>query len=216
MAKRAKKEKSRLRRLAGRAGIILGIAILALFSIHQHVLWSGQAHISSIEETAPTQCILVLGASVLRDGRPSSILEDRLRATTAIAKRHPKAKVLVSGDQEPGYDEVSIMASYLRRHGVANDRIVIDPKGYRTFDSMYRARNVYGFDQVTVVTNPFHAPRAVFLGRHLGIDARGVGAPHGIDYQTKTLMKNRVREAAARILAFADVYLLGTQPRAAE
>ena len=83
-----------------------------------------------------------------------------------------------------------------------------DPAGLRTLDTM-RNLSLAGMHSVIVVSNPFHVARSVFLARASGLDACGVEAPYGREYSFATMLKNRGREAAARVWAWLDVYVFG-------
>lgn len=186
----------------------------ALFAVHSYVCWGAARQTHTIADAPVRQAILVLGASVWKNGQPSPILEERLRAALELYRAGKAPKILVSGDHgQEDYDEVAVMARYLQERGVPPSDIFLDHAGFRTLDSMYRAREVFGLDNVLVVSNPFHVPRAVFLGQRAGLQVDGVGANYGVPYSHKTRWRNQVREILARILAFADVYLLGTRPR---
>ena len=159
----------RLRRL------LLGVVLLAGLVVGGPNLWILATTSSSIHapENAPSRPVaIVLGASVYRGGRPSPILEDRLRAAARLYELGLVERILVSGDRddEREYDEVGPMAAFLVELGVPQPALLIDPYGYRTLDSMARAAQVFGIEAATVVTNPFHVPRAVWLGRQFGID----------------------------------------------
>jgi vancomycin permeability regulator SanA len=142
------------------------------------------------------------------------MLRDRLITAARLYERGCAPKILVSGDHaSPDYDEVSIMARVLEEAGVPAEDIFLDHSGFRTLDSMYRARKVYGLERILVVSNPFHVARAVFLGESFGISTLGVGAEELQPYSFDTHASNQAREIAARILAWLDVYLWDTRPR---
>jgi len=205
---------TRLRRYLRWSVRILAAAIFSLLGIHSFVCWGTARYIHPLAEAPHRQAILVLGASVWRNGEPSHILEERLRAALELYRAGRSPKILVSGDHgQENYDEVSVMARYLEDRGVPASDIFMDHAGFRTLDSMYRAREVFGLDNVLVVSNPFHVPRAVFLGRCAGLEVDAVGADYGVPYSQTTIWRNNIREVLARILAFADVYLLRTRPR---
>ena len=141
------------------------------------------------------------------------MLEDRLRITAELYRTGKAKRVLVSGDNiAEDYNEVKVMRDFLLAEGVPAEAITVDRRGLRTLDSMYRARDEFGIDEAIVVSNPFHVPRALFLGRQHGMNVVGVAADHGYPYSTSTLIRNRGREIAARILAWLDVFVLGTEP----
>jgi len=184
--------------------------VAALAAQHQHVVWGAAGRLYAVETVPERSAILVLGAQVW-GGQPSHMLEDRLRATASLYHLGKAPVVLVSGDgRAMDYDEVGVMSAWLRDHGVPVEAIVEDRAGLRTLDSLYRARDEFGFADLIVVTNPFHVARSVFLGTRHGMDVVGVGAPHGRTYSRRTLWGNRAREVAARIWAWWDIFVLGT------
>ena len=167
----------------------------------------------SVSDAPPRDVIIVLGASVLPDGRPSDVLEERLRATAELYRLGRAETILVSGDHGEFYDEVGTMTASLLASGVPRSSIIQDKSGFRTLDSMYRAYQVFDVRSALVVTNPFHVARAVFLGETVGIDVAGVVADYDVEYSFRTILWNNGREVCARLLAFVDVFLLGTQPQ---
>ena len=97
------------------------------------------------------------------------------------------------------------MRRFLRARGVPDAAMVDDPLGLRTIDTMRRCREAFGLRRVVVVTNPFHLHRSVYLARGVGLDARGVEAPYGHEYSAGTMLRNRGREVAARVVACWEV-----------
>ncbi len=202
------------RRWLRRAAVTVAVTALVLGGVHQFVVWSVSDSIFTVADVPARDVILVLGASVRPGGRPSSLLEDRLRAAAELYHAGKARKIIVSGDHgQHDYDEVRPMARALDARGVAPRDIFLDHAGFRTLDSVARARAVFGVERVIVVSNPFHVARAVFLAQSFGLNAVGVGADYGVNYSTGTRLRNGVREIAARLLAFCDVYVLGTGPR---
>ena len=125
----------------------------------------------------PAQAALVLGAKVQRDGRPSAMLEDRVRAAAALYRDRRVAKVLVSGDHGTvGYDEVGAMRRRLLSLGVPAQDIFEDHAGFDTWDSMVRAKHVFEVKTAIVVTQRFHLARALWLARRAGLRASGLAA----------------------------------------
>jgi vancomycin permeability regulator SanA len=127
---------------------------------------------------------VVFGAG-LRDGRPSPYLAHRLDAAAELYKTHKVKVVLVTGDNSRvEYDEPDAMRTYLTQRGVPAAKIVSDYAGFDTWDSCARAKKIFGVKQALLVTQGFHAPRAVALCRAAGIDAYGVGVaePHDVTW----------------------------------
>jgi SanA protein len=190
------------------------LTALLLFCIHGYVYWGSVGQVYSVADAPSRPVALVLGASVWPNGQPSAVLEDRLRAALELYQAGKVAKILVSGDHgQEHYDEVRVMAKYLEDRGVPAADVFMDHAGFRTLDSMYRAKIVFGIEALLVVSNPFHVPRALFLGEAVGLRVDGVAANYGVRYSAGTRWKNATREIFARILAFADVHILGTEPR---
>jgi vancomycin permeability regulator SanA len=129
------------------------------------------------EAAAPSAPVaLVLGAQVYPSGTPSPFLAARLELARRLLVTGTVRVLLLSGDgAAPEYDEPAAMAAYLAARGVPADRMVLDRFGLDTYDSAYRARQVYGVARLLVVTQAYHLPRAVATCRALGIDADGVG-----------------------------------------
>lgn len=117
----------------------------------------------------------------------------------------------MSGDNSrKAYDEPTAMRAALDRRGVPDRAITLDYAGFRTLDSVARARSVFGQNRVTIVSDDFHVPRALFLARSQGLDAIGfTSTPVPIGLSRKT----RAREVAARVRAWLDVFVFHTSPK---
>lgn len=203
---------SRLRRITvGFSYAVAGVLTLAL-AMNLWIRQAARPYIHAELTTLPQRATAIVpGASVFSDGTPSAALEDRLRAALAVYKAGRVSQILASGvDEGRGYDEVGGMSRWLRKAGVPASAIVEDRGGVRTFDTMERARRVFGVDSAIVCTQGFHLARSVFLARHAGVDAVGFRAD-GRVYQDAT--KDELREFFARIKAFLDTYVLPTEPR---
>ncbi|PKO18775.1 hypothetical protein CVU37_05190 [candidate division BRC1 bacterium HGW-BRC1-1] len=164
-----------------------------------------------VEEVPKRDVALVLGASV-RGKRLSAMLEDRVNRAVDLYKAGKVGKLLMSGDNSSEYyDEATAMRRHAIKLGVPPDDVVCDFAGFRTFDSIVRARELWGVDSMVIVTQAFHLPRSIYLARRLGIDAHGFIADSR-PYLRASLRKAETREIAARIAAWLDVNILGTQP----
>lgn len=162
------------------------------------VVWRGQGHVLSGEGApdAPFDCILVLGCAVYADGTPTPMLDDRIHAGAALYASGWSDTVLMSGDNRAeDYDEVGTMRTVAEGLGVPAAAIVCDGAGLSTYDSLYRAREVYGVQRVVIVTQRYHLYRALYLARSLGLDAWGVPAA---DVRYAGQLLRDVREIAAR------------------
>lgn len=140
------------------------------------VLASVRGRRFTLDAAPPRDVVIVPGAGVKGD-EPSAVLEDRLRCAEALLDSGRVARVLVTGDHgSPHYDETGAMARWLEARGVPSDRILRDDAGFRTLDSMHRARAVFGVTSAVVCTQRVYGARAVFLARSFGIDAVGAAA----------------------------------------
>ncbi len=154
---------------------------------------------------------IVPGASVTSKGRPSAVLHDRLETARQLYLRGKVERILVSGDNRTRYyNEPLAMRRWLVDHGVPDRHIYADYAGQRTLDTMVRAARVFQVRDAVICTQTFHLHRSVFLARQAGIDA--VGMVSDRRHYTRSL-QDRLREYAARTLAFADTFLLRTEPR---
>jgi len=135
----------------------------------------------------------------------------RINAAAELYK-HGKVKyLLVSGDNHTeGYDEPTEMKNALIAHGIPDTCIYLDYAGFRTFDSMVRCRDVFGEDTITVISQPFHNQRAVFIANHEGMNAIGFNAEN---VHHRTSFKTKWREYFAKVKCVLDLYLFGTKPK---
>lgn len=158
-------------------------------------------------ETIPTRDIgLVLGASPF-----TLYYENRLNAAADLYHAGKLKHVLVSGDNGTKfYDEATAMKHGLIKRGVPASAITCDYAGFRTYDSIIRAGNVFDVKQVTVISQKFHNTRAIYIASYNGIDAIAFNAQlPPLGYRSRTL----VREVGARTIAFIELHITGCQPR---
>jgi len=148
-------------------------------------------------EEMQTDCILVLGAGVRDNGSPSHMLEDRLKKAIELYRAEISPKLLMSGDHgRVGYNEVGVMKRYAVREGVPESNVFMDHAGFSTYESLRRAKEVFGVQKVLIVTQGYHLYRALYIARQLGLEAYGVGADLRL-YRGQA--GREVREIAARI-----------------
>ena len=142
-------------------------------------------------------CIMVLGAG-LWDGEPSPMLQERLDFGIVAYETGCSDKLLMSGDHgREEYDEVNKMKDVAIENGVLADNIFMDHAGFSTYESMYRARDVFQVEKMVIVTQKYHLYRAVYNARKLGIDAYGFAAD-----ELRYPIYNDIREALARTKDF--------------
>ena len=155
---------------------------------------------------------LVLGTSKrTRGGGPNAHFQNRMAAAADLFRAGKVRHLLLSGDNGTrGYDEPADMRAALIKLGVPADVLSVDDAGFRTLDSVVRAKKVFGQRRVTVVTDRFHAYRAVFLARHKGLDA--VAYPCA-EVELRASVRSRIRECLADVKACLDLWIFRTQPR---
>ena len=145
-------------------------------------------------------CILVLGCLVKNSGEPSHMLEDRLRRAVELYHAGVAPKLLMSGDHgQKDYNEVEAMKQYAIEHGVPSEDIFMDHAGFSTYESCYRAKEIFGVEKIILVTQEYHLYRALYIADKLGLEVYGTNA----DYRTYYNQKMRdVREVLARVKDF--------------
>ncbi len=187
-----------IRRVLLGAVSLAGLAALLLLAGDLIVVGSAGRHIYAAEALPEGEwdCILILGCGVRPDGQPSPMLRDRLERGIELYEAGVSDKILVSGDHGSAYyNEVGRMKSYLTERGVPSEAIFMDHAGFSTYESMYRARDVFAVSSACVVTQRYHLYRAVYDGRALGLNAVGVAAAE-VRYGGQDI--RNIREIAAR------------------
>ncbi len=178
---------------------VLFVVLLCLpFAISGFVCLQTQDRIITADEAAGlnADCVLVLGALVHEDGQPSGILEDRLITAIAAYESGASDRLLMSGDHgRADYDEVDAMKAYAVECGVPSSAVFMDHAGFSTYESLYRARDIFQAHRVLIVTQEYHLYRALYVARALGLDAYGLAA----DIRTYPgMLKFAAREILAR------------------
>ena len=187
---------------------LLGVA--TLFGVNAYVTQTAGNYILSPEQAAALEevdCILILGCGVRDDGTPSAMLHDRLKRGVALYQDGAAPKLLMSGDHgRDGYDEVGAMKAYAVEAEIQAEDVFMDHAGFSTYESMYRAQDVFKTQKVIVVTQQYHLFRAVYIARSLGIDAYGVSS----DY--RSYVGGTAREVREVLARFKDAVTCLLQP----
>ena len=179
-----------------------GILFVAL--VNYYILRGTEPRIFSTPDEVPaSQAVMILGARVYDDGRMSDILNDRFLSALEIYKKGKASKILVSGDHgRKEYDEVNTIKNALLKKGVREEDIFLDHAGFDTYDSLYRAKDIFEVESLIVCTQEFHLPRAVYTGNALGIETYGYKADKQVYLDA---LRNQIRESLARMKAFLNV-----------
>ncbi len=191
------------------AGAILVVGFLCIVLINSIVTSYSAPYIyTTMEDVPKAEAALILGAAVYKNGALTPVLYDRAETALELYKSGKVSKILISGDNGSlDHNEVIPVSKFLIGQGVPADVIFLDYAGFDTYDSMYRARDIFKVASVIVVTQRFHLPRALYIARHLGIDAVGFDADKRLYSDRNTL-----REYFATVKAFFDIYA-HSQPR---
>ena len=189
-------------------GTIIAIALFC-FIAHMIVIVRGNARILKLEYDNETitaglpdekaDCILILGAGI-RNGAPSPMLKERLDLGAALYFAGAADEILVTGDNgSKYYNEVQVMEDYLVNMGVPRDSIQRDHAGFSTYESMYRAKEIFCVESAIVVTQKYHLFRAIYDSLSMGIKTYGADA-HRVTYSGAGLLE--MRECLARVKDF--------------
>lgn len=186
----------------------LGVAgMLAVFGLSSYMKSHTADHILSAEEAEELEadCILILGCGVREDGTPSLMLRDRLETGIALYEAEAAEKLLMSGDHSrKEYDEVNTMKKFAIERGIPSEDIFMDHAGFSTYDSMYRARDIFCAEKVIIVTQEYHLPRALYVAEKLGLEAYGVAA---LDVNYRGQAYREFREMLARAKDFCTAWI---------
>ena len=176
---------------------VFGALVVAGLNIHM-ISYSDKYTLSPQDASLleDVDCIMVLGCGVW-DGAPSPLLEDRLKRGVEIFDLGAAPKILMSGDHgQEDYDEVNVMKQYALDAGIDETDIFMDHAGFSTYESMYRAVEIFGVKKMIIVTQKYHLSRAVYIANKLGIEAYGVAS----DYRSFSGQFSRdCREVLARV-----------------
>lgn len=187
------------------------LCLVALMIINQHIKNIGKHNMLTPTDAFHAQAAMVLGAYVSPEGDLCDMLRDRVETAVDLYKKGRVDKLLMTGDHgRAAYDEVNHMRRYAEELGVPAEDIFMDHAGFSTYDSMYRSRDVFHVESAIIVTQNFHLPRAIYIARILGIDAKGFSADRrlyqGVEY-------NEFREVLARNKDFINVQVIQSRPK---
>lgn len=122
-------------------------------------------------------CVLVLGAGIKDANTPSPMLRDRLDVGIELYKQGIAPKLLLTGDNgQLEHNEIHVMLNYVKDAGVPEEDIFCDHAGFSTYDSMYRASSIFDVQKAIVVTQEYHQYRALYIGKKLGLEVKGVSS----------------------------------------
>lgn len=176
--------------------IVFGISLV--LSINLYVLSAEKNRVISLYDAvnlSDVDCVLILGAG-LKNGGPSDMLQERLDKGINLYKENNDFVLLMSGDHaRKDYDEVNVMKRYAVLNGVPTSKVYMDHAGLSTYDSVKRAKDIFGAKRVIIVTQGYHLSRALYIAASLGLEAYGIDATEKI-YPGQSMRE--VREVLAR------------------
>lgn len=162
--------------------VIAGIALLigiAAVSLSVYMVKATEKNIftaDTFKNDEKADCILILGAGV-KDDKPKPMLRDRLLTGIELYKSGAAEKIIMSGDHgRADYDEVNVMRAFALEQGVSAEDIFLDHAGFSTYDSVYRAKNIFGAENIIIVSQKYHLYRALYISEKLDVKAAGVSA----------------------------------------
>ncbi|MDD6022035.1 MAG: vancomycin high temperature exclusion protein [Acutalibacteraceae bacterium] len=175
-----KKVRSKKKKLLEAAVCLCAVCVLglcAVFGVNGFVIRSARERLITPEEAAgitDADCILVLGCGV-RGDQPSPMLNDRLERGVELYKSGAAPKLLMSGDHgRKNYDEVNVMKKFAVDESVESSDVFMDHAGFSTYDSIYRAKEIFKVRKMIIVTQEYHLYRALYIAEKLGLEAYGV------------------------------------------
>ncbi len=183
--------------------------VIALLGMILNVQLAYRDAIVSSDNVTESQAALVLGASLIQRA-PSPVLADRLDTALELYLKGSVKKLVLTGDNRNiDYNEPMAMKRYLLVKGVPEEDLILDYAGRRTYDSCYRAREIFGLKSIILVTQEFHLPRALYLCNKLGVHALGVRADQS---RYDSLIQWQIRDLGASVRAWFDINIIKGKP----
>lgn len=187
-------------------GLVLGIAPRLLTRFYA----GPRLYASETSPSAPVA--IVFGAGLYRNGSPTPVLRDRIETAADLYRAGKVEKLLMSGDNStPNYNEPGAMRDFALDLGIPEQDIILDYAGRRTYDTCYRAREIFHLDSAILVTQSFHLPRALYTCNALGISAVGVSADLR-QYRRFSRTFWNLRETVATTVALWEIYVSQPTP----
>lgn len=186
--------------------LVLGLVIYTNWVIHNCA--QGRTT-SAIEKVNKNKVGLLLGTSQFRKGGGKNLyFKYRIQAAVKLFKNNKIDFILVSGDNAHlNYNEPRDLKKALLKHGIPLEKIILDYAGFRTLDSVIRAKEIFGQENIIIISQKFQNERAIYLAEKNGLHAFGFNAKDPGDN-----LKIYIREQLARTKAYFDI-LFGVQPK---
>jgi SanA protein len=196
----------RLRRMLILAIVIAALPVIGIVALRGYSALYARDYIYTTDDVPERPVTIIFGALVHPSGRLSHMLADRIETGAALYHAGKTEVLLLTGDNSRmTYNEPEAMRRYALELGVPDEAIVLDYAGFRTYDSCYRARDIFQVDAAILVTQAFHLDRALLTCNNLGIDAVGEAADRPAGYRTRSMFYSQVREFPATAMAMLDL-----------
>ena len=190
---------------------LIGTLLLVVLplGLSYYVDWStSDLRFCNPQQVPPKPVAIVFGAEVYRNGQLSPMLAARVQQAVEVYRLGHVRKILMTGDNSrTDYDEVTAMKRYAAELGVPAEVIYLDYAGFSTYESCYRAREIFGVREAVVITQGFHLPRAIYTCGHLGIEVVGLETNDRGNYLKRVLARHMAREMLATVKALWDLHL---------
>ncbi len=195
-------------------GVLFSCAICIALGLNIYVIFiTSSRRYTNFSKVTPQPIAIVLGAGIFSDGTPTPMLADRVSAAAELYKQGRVRKLLMTGDNSrKDYDEVTAMKNYAVELGVSPENITLDRAGFSTYESCYRAKEIFGIEQAVIVTQRFHLSRAVYLCNRLNVNAIGLGTPDWDIYPFRNVMFYSLREKFSTLKALWEVHITRPKP----
>lgn len=193
-------------------GLLISLLVIPLTATAYIGLMTNGARYIKPEEVPQERLGMVFGAGILANGKPTPMLADRVEAAVKLYQIGRVKKLLMTGDNSTvSYNEVRSMQQYAHDLGVPMKDIALDYAGFSTYESCYRAHQIFGLHKTVVITQNYHLPRAIYTCRQFGLDSVGLGTPDIEIYGLWGMIPYLRRELLANVKALWEVHV--TRPR---
>jgi SanA protein len=186
--------------------LIIGFCILFLIPRLLNILVQSPKIYENIEDVPTSRVAIVFGAGLKSDGTVTRILRDRVNAAIQLYEAGKVEKILFSGDNRVvEYNEPAAMYQHAIEQGIPAEDLVLDYAGRRTYDTCYRANEIFQVEDAILVTQRFHLPRALFLCNNMGVKSTGYSADLSYYFKSSRVIWN-IREIPATFVAIFDAW----------
>ena len=182
--------------------VIVGLLFILVSAVSIQLITSSYIFQNKFDIPNSYRVGVVFGAKLDKNGNPGTYLKDRLDTALDLYFNDKIDLIILSGERlNENFNEIDVMEHYILENGVPIEDTYLDTGGLDTYSSVYRIKNVFGFDQVIYITQNFHLTRATFLGKMMGVDCIGFNADRS---KYKNLSQHKFREVFANIKAMLD------------